>query len=110
MLNSFYPGSTLIVMLFLGVLWGQLLMAWWLYLPWVISRQRRARRREAALATLRRFVEEVIVSERKRHEGRQTGISIAQFSALGAAEAIEEDRMLCTVCWKERHPGSLWPF
>jgi hypothetical protein len=67
MLSSLYPGSTLMAMFLLGVLWGLLLMAWSLSIPWATGRQSRAlREEEATLDALQLFVEEVV--ERKLHE------------------------------------------
>ncbi len=87
MIETFYrnPGLTLAAIFLFGMVAGLLLAAWMIYLYWMIerhiARHNSAIREQAALKALEE-----------------------------AAIEIDEDKMLCAVCWEERHPGQQWHF
>src|SRR5450755_467658 len=76
------PGLPLAASFLFGTVAGLLLAAWIIYLHWMIE----------------------------RHMQRQ-GSTIRGHAALEeAALEIDEDKMLCAVCWEGRHPGKEWSF
>lgn len=84
-IDTFYqnPRLTLVVIFLYGVAVGLFLAALMTYLYWYLERrinkQSSANQEKAALNAL----EEVVIE-------------------------VDEDRMLCAICWEERHPGSIW--
>ena len=78
------PGLALLTSFLFGTTTGLLLAAWLIYLSGVIERYltRRASKKREQAALKAREVKPV---------------------------EIDDDKMLCALCWEERHPGQQWP-
>jgi len=85
MIESFYenPWPMLTAAFVLGLAGGLILAAWMIQIYWILSK--RTKRWNQAIQeemALRVLVEQPI--------------------------EIDEDRMICAICWQERHPGQIW--
>lgn len=67
----------------LGLAGGLILAAWIIQIYWMLSKR-----------------------TEKRHRAIQEEIALKALA--GQPVEIDESRMLCAVCWEERHPGQTW--
>jgi hypothetical protein len=83
-IESFYqhPGLTLLATLTFGITVGLLLAAWILHLALICERYARNRSRKAAIHAETQNPREEI--------------------------PVDDERMICRVCWEARHPGQRW--
>lgn len=51
-------------------------------------------------------------SQRQQNKLEQIALRQAALRARAREEAteIDDDRMMCAVCWEQRHPGIAWPW